>query len=92
MDYRKATEKLLEHDPKRSAPFLEGMAAVLQNRVDRTPVNSPYAVGSVEDDAFLAGRMRAHNEFRNLLIEANSDRAAAIARLQQLAGTERRAA
>lgn len=92
MDYRKATEKLLEHDPQRSAPFLEGMAAVLQNRVDRTPVTSPYALGSVEDDAFLAGRMRAHNEFRNLLIEANSDRAAAITRLQQLAGTERRAA
>ena len=85
MDYRKATEKLLEHDPKRSAPFLEGMAAVLQNRVDRTPVTSPYAVGSVEDDAFFAGRMRAHNEFRNLLQETNSDHDAAVARMRQLA-------
>lgn len=85
MDYRKVTEKLLEHDPKRSAPFLEGMAAVLQNRADRTPVTSPYAVGSVEDDAFFAGRMRAHNEFRNLLLEADSDHDAAVARMRQIA-------
>lgn len=85
MDYRKLTAKLLEHDAKRSAPFLEGMAAVLQNRVERTPVTSPYAVGSVEDDAFFAGRMRAHNEFRNLLLETNSNHEAAVARMRQLA-------
>lgn len=85
MDYRKVTEKLLEHDPKRSATFLEGMAAVLQNRVERSPVNSPYAVGSAEDDAYLAGRMRAHNEFRNLLLKTNGDHDAAVAHMRQLA-------
>ncbi|MDZ7888949.1 MAG: hypothetical protein U5M72_06785 [Pseudomonas sp.] len=91
MDYQKVTEKLLEHDPKRSEPFLQGMAAVLQNRVDRTPVTSPYSVGSVEDDAFFSGRMRAHNEFRNLLQETQSDHAAAVARMRQLAEMRRTA-
>lgn len=85
MDYRKVCNKLLEYDAKRSEPFLEGMAAVLQNRVDRTPVTSPYAAGSVEDDAFFAGRMRARNEFRNLLLETNSNHDAAVARMRQLA-------
>jgi hypothetical protein len=92
MDYRKLTVKLLENEPQRSEPFVQGMAAVLQNRVDRTPVTSPYAAGSVEDDAYFAGRMRAHNEFRNLLLETNSDHDAAVARMHELAGAERRAA
>lgn len=92
MDYRKLTAKLLEHEPARSEPFLQGMAAVLQNRADQTPVTSPYATGSAEDDAFFAGRMRAHNEFRNLLLETNSDHDAAVARMHELAGAARRAA
>ncbi|BBT16250.1 hypothetical protein WP8S17C03_22990 [Metapseudomonas otitidis] len=86
MDYLKLAAKLLEHDAARSTPFHEGLAAVLQNRVEGTLVTSPYASGSVEDDAFFAGRMRAHNEFRNLLIEHNGDRSSAIAKLQLLAG------
>lgn len=91
MDYSKLTDKLLEHDPKRSEPFKQGMAAVLQNRVDETPVASPYAAGSVEEDAFFAGRIRASNEFRNLLVEANGDRAVAIARMRTLAEVRRAA-
>lgn len=93
MDYLKLAAKLLEHETKRSAPFHQGLAAVLQNRVDETPVTSPYAEGTVEDDAFFAGRMRAHTEFRNLLIENNGDKPTAIARLQQLVGeSDRRVA
>ncbi|MBB4819266.1 hypothetical protein HNP29_002656 [Pseudomonas alcaligenes] len=93
MDYLKLAARLLEHEPKRSTPFHQGLAAVLQNRVDETLVTSPYASGTPEDDAFFAGRMRAHNEFRNLLIESNGDKPSAIARLQQLAGeSDRRVA
>ncbi|HBO4355070.1 TPA: hypothetical protein L4U31_002827 [Pseudomonas aeruginosa] len=86
MDYLKLSKKLLEHEPAHSIPFIEGMAAILHNRVDRTPVTSPYAAGTAEDDAFFAGRMRAHNEFRNLLEECNGDHDAAIDRLRALAG------
>ncbi|HEY0286279.1 MAG TPA: hypothetical protein VGC62_04615 [Pseudomonas sp.] len=92
MDYLKLTAKLLEHEPKRSAAFQQGMARVLQNRVDETPVSSPYADGSVENDAFFAGRMRGHNEFRNLLTECNGSRTEALARLQKLAAVVERSA
>lgn len=91
MDYRKLTSALLKHGPVRSEPFLQGMAAVLQNRVDGTLVTSPYSDGRPENDAFLAGRMRAHNEFRNLLLEANGNREAAIARMHDFAETRRAA-
>ncbi|MFI8609490.1 hypothetical protein ACIGFL_14385 [Pseudomonas sp. NPDC077649] len=92
MDYLKLAAALLKDEPPRSEPFRQGLAAVLRNRIDQTLVNSPYQPGSVEDDAFFAGRMRAHNEFRNALIEANGNRYQAILRLQRLAGEERRVA
>ncbi|MBL0952458.1 MAG: hypothetical protein IBJ08_17725 [Pseudomonas sp.] len=85
MDFNKLAIALLRGEPKRSQPFLEGLAAVLRNRIDQTLVTSPYAQGSVEDDAFYAGRLRAHNEFRNALIEAGGNRYQAIQRLQQIA-------
>ncbi|HLD64426.1 MAG TPA: hypothetical protein VJA19_00135 [Pseudomonas sp.] len=92
MDYRTLAAKLLENDSQRSVAFHQGMAGVLQNRVDETPVNSPYAHGSAENDAFFAGRMRGHNEFRNLLTECNGNRHDAVARLQNLAATVERSA
>jgi hypothetical protein len=92
MDYKALTDKLLSAEQPHSGPFKEGMAAVLRNRVDDIPVTSPYPFGSTEDDAFFAGRMRAHNEFRNLLAEHNGDRDAAIAQLRNLAAAARRAA
>lgn len=92
MDYLKLAAALLKDEPPRSEPFCLGLAAVLRNRIDQTLVRSPYTPGSVEDDAFFAGRMRAHNEFRNALIEANGNRYEAILRLQRLAADERRVA
>jgi hypothetical protein len=92
MDYRNLAAKLLEHEPARSEPFHHGLAAVLQNRVDGSLVATPHATGTAEADAFFAGQMRGHNEFRNLLIEANGDREAAIARLRHFAAEERRVA
>ncbi len=93
INYLALAAALLRDEPRRSEPFHEGLAAVLQNRIEDAPVTSPYKAGSVEDDAFFAGRMRAHNEFRNALTGANGDREQAIARLQQLAGdTDRRVA
>ena len=92
MDYLKLTAKLLQDEPPRSAPFHEGMAAVLRNRIDQSLVKSPYEPGSTEADAFDHGRLRAHNEYRNALIEANGDRFQAVERLQRLAGDERRVA
>lgn len=86
MDYLKLAAALLRDEPPRSEPFHAGLAAVLQNRVEQLPVKSPHPAGSVEDDAFFAGRMRAHTEFRNALMEANGDRNVAITRLHQLAG------
>ncbi|MCY1556600.1 hypothetical protein D9M68_933610 [compost metagenome] len=92
MDYRKLAAKLLEHEPARSEAFHQGLAAVLRNRVDGSLVNIPHPAGTAEADAFYAGQMRGHNEFRNLLIETNSDREAAIARLRHFASDERRVA
>lgn len=92
MDFDTLAAQLLTHEPPRSTPFMEGLAAVLRNRVDETPVTSPYAAGSAEDDAFFAGRMRAHNEFRNLLVEHHGNRDAAIAHLRKLSAAARRAA
>lgn len=90
MDYLRLAGALLMGEPARSAPFHEGLAAVLQNRVEQTPVTSPYPEGSIENNAFFAGRMRAHNEFRNTLNECGGDYDAAVARLRRMA--ERRAA
>lgn len=92
MDYLKLTATLLDHEPKKSLQFHQGMAGVLQNRVDETPVNSPYADGSVENDAFFAGRMRGHTEFRNLLTECNGNRDEALIRLQNIATAAERSA
>lgn len=92
MDYLKLVAVLLKDEPPHSTPFREGMAAVLRNRIDQAPVKSPSQPGTVEDDAFFSGRMRAHNEFRNAVIEAAGNREQAIVRLQQLAGHERRIA
>lgn len=92
MDYRKLAAKLLEHEPAHSEPFHLGLAAVLQNRVEGFTFSSPFKAGTVEEDAFYAGRLRAHTEFRNLLIESNGNREAAITRLRQFAGEERRVA
>lgn len=91
MDYRKLAAKLLEQDAARSEAFHQGLAAVLQKRIDDTPAISPYTAGTAEDDAFFAGCMRGHNEWRNSLIEANGDREALIARLQSMLA-DRRAA
>ncbi len=85
MDYTALIPRLLAGEPPRSVPFRDGMAAVLRNRVDGSLISSPYDPGTSEDDAFFAGRLRGHNEFRNLLIEFNGDRTAAIGRLQALA-------
>lgn len=88
MDFQILTLKLLEHEPPRSTAFVQGMAAVLRNRVDRTPVTSPFAAGTEGDDAFFAGRMRGHNEFRNLLQEHSGDHDAAVDRLRAIAAAE----
>ncbi|MDP3816202.1 hypothetical protein [Pseudomonas sp.] len=93
MDYQKLADKILEHGDRRSAAYREGMIAVIKRRIDDSPVQAPYAAGTVEFDAYFAGNERGHNEWRNALIEANGDREQAIARLQKLAGaTARRAA
>ncbi|CAD5107210.1 hypothetical protein [Zestomonas carbonaria] len=84
MDYAKLAAKLLEHEAPRSAAFLQGMAAVLRKRIDDTPAISPYAAGTIEDDAYFAGCTRGYNEFRNALVEANGDRNVVIARFQTL--------
>lgn len=89
MDYLKLAEALLVGEPARSTPFCEGLAAVLQNRVEQTPVTSPYPEGSIENDAFFAGRMRAHNEFRNALAACGGNPQTAIAHLRGM--VERRA-
>ncbi|WP_312466973.1 hypothetical protein [Stutzerimonas nitrititolerans] len=91
MNYMKLATALLMGEPPRSAPFREGLGAVLQNRVEQTPVNSPYPEGSIENDAFFAGRMRAHNEFRNALEEFGGDHDAAVARLRRIADDRRTA-
>lgn len=91
MDYQQLANKLLEHGDRRSEPFLQGLIAVLRNRIEDVVTLNPYEPGSVEFDAFHAGNIRGHNEWRNALIEANSDRKAAISRLESLV-TERRVA
>lgn len=91
MDYSKIANKLLQDEPKHSREYHEGLAAVLQNRVEGTPVSCPYKAGSAAADAFFAGRMRAHHEFRNALEELSGDREAVIARLRAIA-EDRRAA
>lgn len=88
MDFNQLAIALLRGEPKRSKPFMEGLAAVLRNRIDQTLVTSPYQTGTVESDAFEHGRLRAHNEFRNALIEADGNRYQAILRLQQLAASD----
>jgi len=92
MNFENLSSHLLANEPPRSQPFIEGMAAVLRNRVDQTPVTSPYSAGTADDDAFFAGRMRGHNEFRNLLIEHHGDRQAVIAHLRDVCASIRRAA
>lgn len=84
MNYQQLANKLLEHGDRRSEPFLQGLIAVLQNRIENVVKPNPYAPGSVEFDAFHAGNIRGHNEWRNALIEASSDRDTAIARLKAL--------
>lgn len=91
MDYEKLADKILEFGNRRSAVYREGMIAVIKRRIEDTPIQVPYAAGSIEFDAFFAGNERGHNEWRNALIEANGDRNVAIQRLQALAA-DRRAA
>jgi len=85
MDINQLANALLRGEQKRSEPFMQGMTAVLRNRIDQTLVTSPYQAGTIEADAFEHGRLRGHNEFRNALIEADNNRFQAILRLQQLA-------
>lgn len=85
MDFNQLAIALLRGEPQHSEPFMQGMTAVLRNRIDQTLVTSPYQAGTVEADAFEHGRLRAHNEFRNALIEADNNRFQAISRLQTLA-------
>lgn len=93
MDFNQLANALLRGEQKRSEPFMQGMTAVLRNRIDQTLVTSPYQAGTVEADAFEHGRLRGHNEFRNALIEADNNRFQAISRLQRLAkGNEQEAA
>lgn len=85
MDFNRLANALLKGEQKHSEPFMQGMTAVLRNRIDKTLVTSPYKAGTIEADAFEHGRLRGHNEFRNALIEADNNRFQAISRLQQLA-------
>ena len=92
MDYEQLADAILENGDHHSAVFREGLIAVLKYRVEGCPVQTPYAAGTVEFDAFFAGKGRGYNEWRNALIEANSDRDQVITRLQQLAGVAARRA
>lgn len=89
MDFQQLTTALLMGEPPRSEPFMQGMAAVLRNRIEKTLVVSPYTDGTAEADAFFAGRMRGHSEFRNALIEADNNRERAIQHLQKLVNARR---
>ncbi|UQY32628.1 hypothetical protein K8U54_12825 [Pseudomonas fulva] len=89
MNYSKIAALILDGEQKRSEPFHQGLAAVLQNRVDLTPVTSPYAQGTTDDDAFFAGRMRGHNEFCNLLKEVRGNHDKAVERLRTFADGRR---
>lgn len=85
MDYHAIANRLLAQEQPRSAEFKAGLAAILQNRVDSSLVTSPYPAGTAQDDAFYAGRLRGHNEFRNLLLEHGNDHDAAVAALARFA-------
>lgn len=91
MNYENLANKILECDYRRSSIYQEGMIAVLKQRIDGEPFLPPYAPGTVEFDAYFAGNSRGHNEWRNALIEAESNRDRAVSRLAELA-SERRAA
>ncbi|WP_373389015.1 hypothetical protein [Pseudomonas alcaligenes] len=92
MDYRKLAQRLLRGGDRHSPVYVDGMCAALRLRIENEPSVCTYPQGSLEFDAYFYGCRRGADEFRNALVEANGDRTEAIARLQQLAGIDRRAA
>lgn len=93
MDYRKLAKRLLHGGDRRSAVYIEGLCSALRLRIENEPSVCTYPQGSLEFDAYFYGCRRGADEFRNALIEANGDRAQAIARLQERADcAEQRAA
>ena len=92
MDYRKLTDHLLRGGDCHSEVYRDGMCAALRLRIEDQPTVCAHKPGSLEFDAYFYGCRRGADEFRNALVEANGDREQAIARLQQLTDTARRAA
>ncbi|SDU75340.1 hypothetical protein [Pseudomonas sihuiensis] len=92
MNYLKLAQHLLRGGDRHSSIYIEGLCAALKLRIEGEPTTVNYPQGSLEFDAYYYGCRRGADEFRNALVEANGNRTEAIARLQQLAGDERRAA
>lgn len=93
MDYRKLAQHLLRGGDRHSSIYVDGLCAALKLRIEGEPTVMTYPQGSLEFDAWYYGCRRGADEFRNALIEANSNREQAIERLRALAGgAERRAA
>lgn len=85
MNYEELANKILEFGDRRSSVYREGMIAVIKRRIEDVPVPVPYVPGSLEFDAYFAGKDRGHHEWRNALIESDNNRDKAIKRLQILA-------
>ncbi|MGK4362873.1 hypothetical protein ACSMFQ_25670 [Ectopseudomonas chengduensis] len=92
MNYLKLAQHLLRGGDRHSSVYVDGLCAALKLRIEGEPTTVNYPQGSLEFDAYYYGCRRGADEFRNALVEANGNRTEAIARLQQLAGDERRAA
>lgn len=90
MDYRKLSLFLLRGGDRHSTVYVDGMCAALKLRIEGEPTVHTYPQGSLEFDAWFYGCRRGADEFRNALVEANGDREQAIARFQELAGTNER--
>ena len=93
MNYQKLAKHLLRGGERHSSVYVEGLCAALKLRIENQPTTVAYPQGSLEFDAYYYGCRRGADEFRNALIEANGDRAEAIARLRAMTdAAERRAA
>lgn len=84
MDYEKLADKLLEHGDKHSAVYREGMITYLKRRIEETPLLVPYAEGTLEFDAYYAGRQRGYQEWRNATLESENTLNGAIEYFERL--------
>lgn len=88
MDYQKLAGRLLECGDRHSAPYWEGLIAMLRRRIGRAErvawMSVPYGEGTVEFDAFLAGCDRGTSEWNEVFFDAEQDRQKTLEHFENL--------